>query len=88
MSHLYHACFMASRSHSPRLYHSNNVWWCVQVMKLLIMQFSPASHHFLPLRPSAPCSQTPSVKFLPLMCVCVCVWERGRPSVIHIQNNK
>jgi hypothetical protein len=30
--------------------HTNNILWSVQVMELLIMQSSPASHHFLPLR--------------------------------------
>jgi hypothetical protein len=33
-------------------------------MKLLLMQFSPNSHHFLS---SAPCSQTPAVYVPPLM---------------------
>jgi hypothetical protein len=37
-------------SHSPWLEYPNNIWWIVQVMKLLIMQSSPASCHFLPLR--------------------------------------
>jgi len=26
---------------------ANNVWWAVQVMKLLVMQFYPASNYFL-----------------------------------------
>jgi hypothetical protein len=30
--------------------HQNTIWWRVQSMKLLIMQSSPASRHFLPLR--------------------------------------
>jgi len=30
--------------------HPNNVWWRVQIMKLLIIQSFPASRHFLPLR--------------------------------------
>jgi len=37
-------------SHTPRTDHPNNIWWRVQVMKLLIMQSSPAFCHFLPLR--------------------------------------
>jgi hypothetical protein len=36
-------------------------------MKLLIMQFSPLSRHFIPLRSLAPCSQTPLVYVPPLM---------------------
>jgi hypothetical protein len=30
--------------------HPCKVWWSVEVMKLLIMQSSPVSHHFIPLR--------------------------------------
>jgi hypothetical protein len=30
--------------------HLSHVWWRVQVMKLLIVQFSQASCHFIPLR--------------------------------------
>jgi hypothetical protein len=36
-------------SHPPLLDHSNYTWWTIQVMKLLVMQFSPASYHFIPL---------------------------------------
>jgi hypothetical protein len=37
-------------SHLPWLVHSNYTWWRIQVLKLLIMQFSPTSCHFIPLR--------------------------------------
>jgi hypothetical protein len=44
-------------------------WWRVQVMKLLITQSSPASHHFLPLRskypPGYPVLKHPQSMFLP-----------------------
>ena len=33
-------------SSSPQSEDPNNIWWLVQIMKLLIMQFSPASCHF------------------------------------------
>jgi hypothetical protein len=49
ISHLSHACYML-RPSPPGFDHPNNIWWSVQVMKLLIMQSSPASRHFLPLR--------------------------------------
>jgi hypothetical protein len=39
-----HACTL----HTPWLNHSNYIWRRVQVMKLLIIQFSPASCHILP----------------------------------------
>jgi hypothetical protein len=34
----------------PWLDHSNNTWRRVEVMKLLIMQFSSATYHFILLR--------------------------------------
>jgi hypothetical protein len=36
--------------HPPSFYHPNNIWRSLQVMKLLIMQSSPVSCYFLPLR--------------------------------------
>jgi hypothetical protein len=42
--------FSYSPSHPPWLDHRNDIWWSVHVMKPLIMQCSPASRHFLPLR--------------------------------------
>jgi hypothetical protein len=41
-------CYMPCLSHPPWLHHSNYIWRKVQVMKLLIMQFSPTSCHFCP----------------------------------------
>jgi hypothetical protein len=41
-----HSCYMPCPSHPPWLDHSDYIWWRVQLMKLLIMQFSPISHHF------------------------------------------
>jgi hypothetical protein len=43
-------CYMSRPSHPPWFYHPNNIWWGVQVMKLLIMQSSSASYNFHPLR--------------------------------------
>jgi hypothetical protein len=37
-------------SHRPWFDHVNYAWRRVQVMKLLIMQFSPSSCHFVSLR--------------------------------------
>jgi hypothetical protein len=44
-----HSCYMSCPSHLPRLDHSNYTWRWVQVMKLLIMQFSLTSCHFISL---------------------------------------
>jgi hypothetical protein len=40
---------MPCPSHPPWLDHSNYTWRRVQVMKLLITQFSPTSRHFMTL---------------------------------------
>jgi hypothetical protein len=45
-----HSCYMLSPSHAPRLDHSNYSWRRVHVMKLLIIQTSSTSRHFIPLR--------------------------------------
>jgi hypothetical protein len=50
---------MALPSHPPRLDYSNYSWQRVQIMKLLVMQFSPPSPHLTPT--TAPCSQKPTV---------------------------
>jgi hypothetical protein len=47
---LNHSCYMSRPSHPPRLHNFNYTWRRVQVMKLLIMQFSPTSCHFISLR--------------------------------------
>jgi hypothetical protein len=44
-----HTCCMPFPSHPPWIDHSNYVWRRGQVMKLLIMQFSPVSCHLIPL---------------------------------------
>jgi hypothetical protein len=38
ISYLSHAWFVSHLSHPPWGDHPNNIWWSVQVMKLLIMQ--------------------------------------------------
>jgi hypothetical protein len=47
VSSLSHACYMPRPCHPTWFDHPNNIWWSLQVMKLLIMQPSPASRHFL-----------------------------------------
>jgi hypothetical protein len=78
--HPSHACSMPRPSHTPWFYHSDNIWWSVQVMKLLIMQSSPFSHPFLPLR-SKYSSQHPVFK-QPQSMLCLCV--RGKELYIYI----
>jgi hypothetical protein len=54
-------------------YHSNYTWWRVQIMKLLIMRYSPPSCHFIPLFYGWICSETliPGVKFSGTKKTCV-----------------
>jgi hypothetical protein len=37
-----HACYMHCQLHPPWFDHSNNIWWVVQIMKLLTTEFSSA----------------------------------------------
>jgi hypothetical protein len=50
ISHLSHARYMPHPSRRPWFSHSNNIWWWVKLMQLLIMQFPRVSCHFIPLR--------------------------------------
>jgi hypothetical protein len=45
-----HSGYMPCPSYPLCLDHSDYIWWTVQVMKLLIMQFCPATHHFISLQ--------------------------------------
>jgi hypothetical protein len=49
ISHRSLACYIPLPSHPPLFDHPDNVWWIVQIMKLLIVQSSAAYHNFLPL---------------------------------------
>jgi hypothetical protein len=40
---------MPRQSHS-QFDHANNIWWGVQILKFLIMQFSPFPCYLVPLR--------------------------------------
>jgi hypothetical protein len=46
-----HTCYMPCPSHSSRFHHPHNIGWGVQIMKLLIMKFSPLRCYLVPLRP-------------------------------------
>jgi len=68
-SSLHHTCYMPRRSHSSRFDHPNNIWWRVQIIKLLIMYFSPLPWYLVPLRPKyspqQPILKHPQPMFLP-----------------------
>jgi hypothetical protein len=69
-SYVPHLCYMPHPSHSRSLDHSHHTLQRVQIMQLLIMQFSsPPSLHPASIQTFslAPCSQTPSAYVPPLM---------------------
>jgi hypothetical protein len=78
---------MPCPSHPLLLDHSNYIWRRVQLMKLLITQFSPNFHHFIYLRSKyynvvsvypwlySPCEPWPLFQFLNLYTV---GWTLGR----------
>jgi len=47
---IFPVCYMPHPSHPPSFDCPNNIWWSIQVTKLLTVQSFPASHHFLHLR--------------------------------------
>ena len=64
-----HTRYMPRPSHSSRFYHPHNIGLGVQIIKLLIMQFSPLPRYLIPLRPKyspqQPIPKHPQPTFLP-----------------------
>jgi hypothetical protein len=77
------ACYMPCPSHPSWLQCSNYTWRRVQVMMLPLMQFSPASCHFIPLwskySPQHHVLKHPQSMFLP---------SSHRPSFTSTQNHR
>jgi len=48
---LHHRFYMSCSSHSSRFVHPNNIRWGLQIIKLLIMLFSPLPYYLASLRP-------------------------------------
>jgi hypothetical protein len=48
-SHVLGECYMLCPCHPPWFYCPNNMWLGMQLMELPAVQFSPSSHHFIPL---------------------------------------
>ena len=82
-SPLYHTCYMPHPSHSSGFDHLNNVWEGVQIIKFLILWFSPLPCYLVPLRhiylPQHPLLEHPQSTFLP---------QFEQSSFIPIQNNR
>ena len=82
-SPILHTCYMPHPSHSSQFDHLNNTWWGVQIIKLLIMYFSPLPcyliPHMLKYSPQYPILKHPQPKFLPQ-----CEW----PSFTPMQYNR
>ena len=64
-----HKCYMPRPSHSSRLDRPNNIWWGVQIIKILIIKFAPFPCYLVPLRskysPQHPLLKHPQLTFLP-----------------------
>jgi hypothetical protein len=70
------------QSHLNFLDHSNYSWWRVQVMKLVIVQFSQTSCHFISLRPK----YSPQHLFSNVRSLCSSL--SARDQIWHPQNTK
>ena len=68
-SPLPHTRYVPYSSHSSLFYHPKNIGWAVQIIKLLIMPFSPLPSYLVPLRPKYspqhPILKYPQPMFLP-----------------------
>jgi len=82
-SPLPHTRHMPSPSYSSRYYHPNNNEWGLQIIKLLIMWFSPLPCHLVPLRPKHstqhPILKHPQPTFIP---------QCERPTFTPTHNNR
>jgi hypothetical protein len=62
-----HSCHKPRKPHLPRLDNYSYTWRRAQITQLLVMQFSPPSRHFIPLRykisPQRPVSVERAMKF-------------------------
>jgi hypothetical protein len=58
--------------------HPNSIWWSIHVMKLLVMQSSPVSCHFLPM--SKYSSQHPVLEHPNNFNLCASLIVRGQVS--------
>ena len=76
---------MPSPSHSSRFYHPKNIGWPVQIIKLLIMQFSLLPCHLVPLRPNillnTLLSNTLNLRLISLFC-----WLGRTKVAVHVQS--
>ena len=83
ISPLSHTCYMPRLFHSSLFDNPNNIWWGIQIIKLLIGQFSPLPCYHVPIRPKYfpqhPILQHPQSTSLP---------NCERPSWTPKQNNK
>ena len=78
-----HTCYMPRLSHFSGFCHWTNTWWIEQIMKLLVMYFSPLSFRLVPPRPKYS-PQHLSLEHLHPVFLPQC----ERPSFTPIQNNR
>jgi hypothetical protein len=64
---LSHACYALRPSHPTSFDHPNNVWWEFKLWSSWLCSFLNFPVTTSPLGANIPCSQTPSMRLLPLM---------------------
>jgi hypothetical protein len=84
-SPLPHLRYISRPSHFSRFYHSNNICWGVQIIKLLIMWFLPLPCNLIRLRPKY--SQLPILKHPQPTFLLQCERSRFTPIKKNRQNH-
>ena len=84
-SRLPHTCYMPRPSHSFWFDHQNDIWWGVQIIKLLVMYSSPFLCYLVPLRPKYP-FQNPSLQHNQPTCLPHCEQQSFIPTQNNIHN--
>ena len=80
-----HTCYMSCPCDSSYFVLPNNIWWAVQIIKLLLMYFSPFPCYFVPLRPKCP-PQHPILKHPQPVFLPQCVRSSFTPTQNNTQN--
>jgi len=77
-----HTCYKPRTFHSSWFYNPNNIEWSIQIIKLLIIQFSPLPCYLISIKPKYS-PQHPILKHSQSTFLLQCEW----PSFAPIQNN-
>lgn len=78
-------CYMSRLSHPPLCYNIKCVWWGLQIMNRHTLHFSPASCHFLALKPKYP-PQYPTAEHTQPVALPHCERPRFTPTTKYTTN--